>query len=147
MLHMQAARGLADYYQWFALATNLEQDQFGRLRRAPVSRLHRCVQMAAGLRTGVRAQQETREETDWQIGVENCAPDCALTGGYPRQTPSLTGIYGKERREGQVVETTAENVIRYVSTLLQRSAFQACSFNHSDISPFRINHLRVRGSD
>ena len=26
--------------------------------------------------------------------------------------------------------------------LLARFAFQACSFNHSDISPFRINDLR-----
>jgi hypothetical protein len=26
---------------------------------------------------------------------------------------------------------------------LARFAFQACSFNHSDISPFRINDLRV----
>jgi hypothetical protein len=25
-------------------------------------------------------------------------------------------------------------------------AFQACSFNHSDISPFRINNLRTRKS-
>ena len=25
---------------------------------------------------------------------------------------------------------------------LARFAFQACSFNHSDISPFRINNLR-----
>jgi hypothetical protein len=27
--------------------------------------------------------------------------------------------------------------------LLARFAFQACSFNHSDISPFRINDLRA----
>ena len=26
---------------------------------------------------------------------------------------------------------------------LREFAFQACSFNHSDISPFRINHLRA----
>jgi hypothetical protein len=26
---------------------------------------------------------------------------------------------------------------------LARFAFQACSYNHSDISPFRINHLRI----
>jgi hypothetical protein len=26
--------------------------------------------------------------------------------------------------------------------LLARFAFQACSFNHSDISPFRINELQ-----
>jgi hypothetical protein len=75
----------------------------------------------------------------------NCAPDCALTGVYPRQTPSLTGRHGERppRREG--VETTAKNVIRYVSTLFQRSAFQACSFNHSDISPFRVNDLQAIG--
>jgi hypothetical protein len=36
-------------------------------------------------------------------------------------------------------------MLRYVSTWLERIAFQACSFNHSDISPFRINHLRVPG--
>ena len=33
-------------------------------------------------------------------------------------------------------------MLRYVSTWLERFAFQACSFNHSDISPFRIKHLR-----
>jgi hypothetical protein len=42
-----------------------------------------------------------------------------------------------------VVQTTAENVIRDVSALLERSAFQACSIDHSDISPFRINGLRA----
>lgn len=35
-------------------------------------------------------------------------------------------------------------MIRYVSTLFQRTAFQACFFNRSDISPFRINHLQLR---
>jgi hypothetical protein len=34
-------------------------------------------------------------------------------------------------------------VLRYVSTSVERLAFQACSFNHSDISPFRINGLRA----
>src|SRR4029450_13024893 len=89
-----------------------------------------------------RGKSLALEETDWQIGLENCAPDCALTSVYPRQTPSVTGRHGERRLGGQVVETTAENVIRYVSTLLQRTAFQACSFNHSDISPCRIKHLR-----
>jgi hypothetical protein len=28
--------------------------------------------------------------------------------------------------------------------LLTRVAFQACSIDHSDISPFRINNLRTR---
>ena len=67
-----------------------------------------------------------RGNSTGRLVVRNCAPDCALTGVYPRQTPSLTRRHGERSLGGQVVETTAENVIRYVSTLLQRSAFQAC---------------------
>jgi hypothetical protein len=83
-----------------------------------------------------------RGNSTGRLVVGNCAPDCALTGVYPRQTPSLTGRHGERPLGGQVVETTAENVNQYVSTLFQRSAFQACSIDHSDISPFRINNLR-----
>ena len=35
-------------------------------------------------------------------------------------------------------------VFRYRSVSVATIAFQACSFNHSDISPFRINNLRTR---
>ena len=71
-----------------------------------------------------------------QIGRRKiCAPDCALTGVYPRQTPWLTGRQEEIRTVGQIFETTAGNMIRCVSALFQRTAFQACSFNHSDISP------------
>ena len=76
-----------------------------------------------------------RGNSTGRLVVGNCAPDCALTGVYPRQTPSLTGRHGERPPGGQVVETTAENVIRYVSTLLQRSAFQACLIDRSSISP------------
>jgi hypothetical protein len=34
-------------------------------------------------------------------------------------------------------------VLRYVSTWLQRIAFQACAIDHSAISPFKINDLRA----
>jgi hypothetical protein len=57
-----------------------------------------------------------------------------------------TVTYGQTSTDifrGEVVEAAAEKVIQCVSTLLQRIAFQACSFNHSDISPFRINHLQT----
>lgn len=84
-----------------------------------------------------------RGNSTGRLVVRNCAPDCALTGVYSRQTPSLTGKYGGRPLGGQVVETTAENVIRYVSTLLQRSAFQARLIDRSSISPFRINDLRT----
>jgi hypothetical protein len=80
-----------------------------------------------------------RGDSTGRLAVGNCAPDCALTGVYPRQTPSLTGRHGERPLGGQVVETTAENVLRYASPSLQRTAFQACFFNHSDISPLRIN--------
>ncbi len=36
-----------------------------------------------------------------------------------------------------------EKGIRTLGTVSRTHAFQACSFNHSDISPFRINHLRA----
>jgi hypothetical protein len=36
-----------------------------------------------------------------------------------------------------------DEVFRYHSVQLTETAFQACSFNHSDISPFRINDLRA----
>ena len=92
----------------------------------------------------IREGRPRRGNSTGRLVVGNCAPDCALTGVYPRQTPSLTGRHGERSPGGQVVETTAENVIRYVSTLLQRIAFQACLIDHSSISPFRINHLRTR---
>jgi hypothetical protein len=44
----------------------------------------------------------------------------------------------------EVVEpTTQRDVSVYHSACIARFAFQACSFNHSDISPFRINHLGI----
>jgi hypothetical protein len=92
-----------------------------------------------GNRTGLsrlpRKIAHRRGKFDWQIVVGNCAPDCALTGVYPGQTSSLTGRHEERCPGRQVVETTVENVIRYVPTLFHCIAFQACSFNHSDISP------------
>jgi hypothetical protein len=35
-------------------------------------------------------------------------------------------------------------VLRYVSTLIERLAFQACLIDRSSISPCRINHLQAR---
>ena len=101
-----------------------------------VSQLGRVVEASPARRGDACAVAHSRGNSTGRLVVGNCAPDCALTGVYPRQTPSLTGRRGKRPTGGQVVETTAENVTRYVSTLLQRSAFQACSFNHSDISPY-----------
>ena len=82
-----------------------------------------------------RVSRSERKLTGGLI-VGNCAPDCALTRVYPRQTPSLTGKHRETSFGSQVVEAIGEKVLRYVSTSVERLAFQACSFNHSDISPF-----------
>jgi hypothetical protein len=76
-----------------------------------------------------------RGNSSGRLVVRNCAPDCALTGVYPRQTPSLTGRHEERCPGHQVVETTVENVSRYVSAPFHCIAFQACAFNHSAISP------------
>ena len=39
-----------------------------------------------------------------------------------------------------------EEMFRYHSMQLAGFVFQACSIDHSDISPFRINNLRTVGS-
>ena len=94
-------------------------------------------------RSTTRERPQTVEETPGRFAVENCAPDCALTGDYSRQTQSLTSKHLETFLECKTVEGAAKNVLRGVSTWLERFAFQACSFNHSDISPFRINKLRA----
>src|SRR5437764_10389080 len=40
-------------------------------------------------------------------------------------------------------EDGGERGIRTLGRVSPTHAFQACSFNHSDISPFRIKHLRA----
>jgi hypothetical protein len=45
------------------------------------------------------------------------------------------------------VEGVHLEVSAYPSAFLARLAFQACSFNHSDISPFRINDLLAPAAD
>lgn len=60
--------------------------------------------------------------------VQNCAPDCALTGVYPRQTSSLTRKHRETSCGSQVVEVIGERALRYVSPSLEQLAFQAGSF-------------------
>ena len=45
---------------------------------------------------------------------------------------------------GKSLNRLREEMFRYYSMQLAGIVFQACSFNHSDISPFRINDLRPR---
>lgn len=87
-------------------------------------------------REGSRSAERKRR---LRVGCRNCAPDCALTGVYPRQTPSLPGKHRETLSRSEVVEATAEKVFRSVSTSLHPIAFQACSFIRlrSRLSPAR----------
>ena len=101
--------------------------------------------MVSAITTSAR-QRVSRPERKLTGGliVGNCAPDCALTRVYPRQTPSLTGKHRETSFGRQVVEAIGEEVLRYVSTSVERLAFQACLIDRSSISPFEINHLQAR---
>ena len=45
--------------------------------------------------TGIEPVPPLEENSTGRLVVGNCAPDCALTSVYPRQTPSLTGRHGE----------------------------------------------------
>ncbi len=64
----------------------------------------------------------------------------------PPQTPSNTVIYGDTARDIVVAEVVdGEGVGAFRCALVRAGGinFQACSIDHSDISPFRINKLRA----
>src|SRR5688572_17754578 len=48
------------------------------------------------------------------------------------------------RARRELSEIGGEKGIRTLGTVSRTHAFQACSFNHSDISPFKINNLWPR---
>src|SRR4029453_1129892 len=84
------------------------------------------------------AAQAEFELIPWSHLSGNCAPDCALTDVHSRQTSSLTGEHGETRSRSEVVKAAAQTVLRSFSASPPPSAFQACSIDLSDISPFRI---------
>ena len=54
-------------------------------------------------------------------------------------------VYGRtpsDRLRGLNRDRVCVKALRGGSVSLARFAFQACSIDHSDISPFRINYLR-----
>ena len=92
-----------------------------------------------------RERPPTGEETDWQLGPRKLCPRLCPNGCLPSTNTVTYGETPGERPRGvKSVETTAENVIRYVSALFHRTAFQACLIDRSSISPFRINNLQSR---
>jgi hypothetical protein len=64
---------------------------------------------------------------------------------YP-QTPTFTGSHQEAFCGGKSLNRLRKEMLRYYSMQLAGIAFQACSLNHSDISPLRIIHLRPLAS-
>ena len=73
----------------------------------------------------------------------NCVRTVSDTPRDPGQIPRFTGTVRCTSLLREVVDGECVGEIWCASVCVEGLAFQACSFNHSDISPFRINHLRI----
>ena len=73
--------------------------------------------------------------------------NCVRSPRNHPQTPTFTGSHREAFCGGKSLNRLREEVFRYHSVSVAGFAFQACSFNHSDISPFRIKRLRVASED
>jgi len=70
--------------------------------------------------------------------------NCVRSPRNRRQTPTFTGSHRGAFCGGKSLNRLCKEVFRCHSVSLAGFAFQACSIDHSDISPFRINDLRPR---
>jgi len=73
--------------------------------------------------------------------------NCVRSPRKHPQTPTFTGSHQEAFCGGKSLNRLCEEMFRCCSMQLAGVVFQACSFNHSDISPFRINALRAVAKD
>jgi hypothetical protein len=64
-----------------------------------------------------------------------CVRTVSHTPGNPRQTGSFTGTHRRLSMLREVVDQKSVGGFRCAAARVNGTAFQACSFNHSDISP------------
>jgi hypothetical protein len=69
--------------------------------------------------------------------------NCVRWARNQRRTPTITASHGRTISGGKSLMGMRERVFQYHSVSVSRVAFQACSIDHSDISPFKINDLRA----
>src|SRR4026209_2555608 len=69
--------------------------------------------------------------------------NCVRSPRNHPQTPTFTGSHREAFCGGKSLNRLREELSQYHPVCVARTAFQACSFNHSDISPCRINNLRA----
>jgi hypothetical protein len=72
-----------------------------------------------------------------------CVRTVSHTARNTGQTRSFTGTRRRTSMQGEIVDRKCVGGIWCASARAAEVDFQACSFNHSDISPFRINDLRA----
>src|SRR4030095_8629052 len=72
-----------------------------------------------------------RGNSTGRLVVGNCAPDCALTGVYPRQTPSLTGRHGERPLGGQPRRRILRNGGAYALVGASASSTGRCCFRRT----------------
>src|SRR2546430_14065613 len=73
----------------------------------------------------------------------DCVRTVSDTPRNPGSTPWFTGTRRRTWLLGEAVDQECVGVIRCASARARGINFQACSFNHSDISPFKwVNRLQ-----
>jgi hypothetical protein len=80
------------------------------------------------------------------IGVDrrpHCVRTVSDTPRNPRSTPSFTGTHRRLSMLRKLLIGECVGRSWCASALAHGVDFQACSIDHSDISPFGINHLRT----
>ena len=68
--------------------------------------------------------------------------NCVRSPRKHPQIPTFTGSHREAFWGGKSLNRLREEVIQHHSVSVAGFVFQACSIDHSDISPFRINELR-----
>ena len=69
--------------------------------------------------------------------------NCVRSPRNRRQTATFTGSHREAFCGGKSLNPLREEMFPYRSVSVAGFVFQACSIDHSDISPFRINDLRA----
>lgn len=76
-----------------------------------------------------------------QLKLTMCK-NCVRWARSRRRTPAFTESHQRASCSGKLLNRLRNEVFRCRLVSVAEIAFQACSIDHSDISPFKINDLR-----
>ena len=140
--HQEAAVGVHAHWRQYVSSPRSSRTRFG-ITRSPRMRLARA--STSGQSTCAFCRRDT-----WAVDPVSSATisrksrsRCFVGSALARfRKTGQTEANG--RKDRQLMEAGGERGIRTLGRVSPTHAFQACSFNHSDISPCRINDLRTR---